>query len=208
MRSSCTCKKCSDFEKIKGKDRPLYGQRGNTEMAAPWNKIRAEWLKGGITQKALAEKYGLSEKTIRNRAYKEGWKKQKGQIQDKVEEETRGRIVRARVNHLEKLIEANEALLDGLLAMAGEIKEHPTSNLFDKTRSLRNAESFAKALQTAAMTQRDLYRIPNIDQRFAAKKWREQLKLEKEKAKGPESSTGPLMMIIHEPGAEGGEPDE
>ena len=177
-------------------------------MAAPWNKIRAEWLKGGITQKALAEKYGLSEKTIRNRAYKEGWKKQKGQIQDKVEEETRGRIVRARVNHLEKLIEANEKLLDGLVQMAELIQKKPLQMMTDVHGTLRNAESFAKALQTAAMTQRDLYKIPNIDQKFAAKKWREQLKLEKEKAKGPESSAGPLMMIIHEPAAEGGEADE
>ena len=43
------------------------------------------------------------------------------------------------------------------------------------------------ALQTATATQRDLYRLPNIDQKFNAKKWREQLKLEQAKAKdGPE----------------------
>ena len=203
----CTCKKADEDETI-NKRIAHYTGRGGTEMAAPWNKIRAEWLKGGITQKALAEKYGLSEKTIRNRAYKEGWKKQKGQIQDKVEEETRGRIVRARVNHLEKLIEANEKLLDGLVQMAELIQKKPLQMMTDVHGTLRNAESFAKALQTAAMTQRDLYKIPNIDQKFAAKKWREQLKLEKEKAKGPESSAGPLMMIIHEPAAEGGEADE
>lgn len=157
-------------------------------MATPWTKISAEWLKGGTTYQKLADKYGLKEKTIRNRAYKEGWSKQKGQIRDKVEAETRERVVRARVNHLERLIAANDLLLEGLEKMAALIQAHPEALLFDKTGSIRNAESFAKALQTAAATQRDLYRLPNIDQKFAAKKWREQLKLEKDKLSGPDTS--------------------
>lgn len=158
-------------------------------MKTPWAKIRAEWLKGGITQKQLAEKYGLSVKTIQNRAYKEGWKNQKGKIREKTEQEISARVVRARVTHLEKLIDANEKLLDGLVKLADMIQQNPEIVLTDKTGSIRNAESFAKALQTATATQRDLYRIPNIDQKFAAKKWREQLKLEKEKVAGPESDT-------------------
>lgn len=166
-------------------------------MATPWNRIRAEWLKGGITQKKLAEKYGISVKTIQNRAYKEGWKKEKGKIREKVEEQTRDRVVRARVNHLDKLIQANEALLDGLLLIAEDIRANPGTNMFDKAGTLRNAESFAKALQTATMTQRDLYGLKNIDQKFAAKKWREQLKLEQAKQT---TDTGEQEMIrIHEP---------
>ena len=173
-------------------------------MATPWNKIRAEWLKGGITQKALAEKYGLSVKTIQNRAYKEGWKNEKGKIREKTEEKTRERIVRARVNHLEKLIQAQEDVLDSLIELAQAIKKKPVLMLTDAHGTIRNAESVTKALQTAVMTQRDLYNIRNIDQKFAAKKWKEQLKLEKEKAKGPETSAGPLMMVIHEPAEDGG----
>ena len=167
-------------------------------MAAPWSRIRAEWLKGGITQKQLAEKYGLSVKTIQNRAYKEGWKKEKGRIREKVEEQTRERVVRARVNHLEKLIDANEKLLDGLLQMAEAISGKPMQTLFDAGGTLRNAESFAKAIQTATMTQRDLYGLKNIDQKFAAKKWREQLKLEKEKAKNGDED-GAEMIRINQP---------
>lgn len=175
-------------------------------MATPWSKIRAEWLKGGITQKALAEKYGLSVKTIQNRAYKEGWKKEKGKIREKVEEETRDRVVRARVNHLEKLIAAQEDVLDALKAMAAEIKKDPRKLLTDKTGSIRNTESITRALQTAAMTQRDLYGLKNIDQKFAAKKWREQQKLERELKKNRDQAiAGPLMMIVHEPAAEAAE---
>lgn len=140
-------------------------------MATPWSKIRAEWLKGGITQAQLAKKYGLSVKTIQNRAYKEGWKNEKGKIREKVEEQTRDRVVRARVNHLEKLIQANEMLMDALVDMAEKIKSRPEINLFDKTGSLRNAESFARAVQTATLTQRDLYGLKNIDQKLAQKKF-------------------------------------
>lgn len=175
-------------------------------MATQWTKIRAEWLKGGTTYQKLADKYGLKEKTIRNRAYKEGWSKQKGQIRDKMEAETRERVVRARVNHLERLIAANEALLEGLEKMAALIQDKPMEMLVDKQRTIKNAESFAKALQTAVATQRDLYRLPTIDQKFAAKKWREQLKLEKEKASKDTVTDDKLVWVIHEP-AEEGDPD-
>ena len=168
-------------------------------MAAPWGKIRAEWLKGGTTYKALGEKYGLSGNTIRNRASKEGWAKEKVQIRDKVGTELRGRIVRARVNHLEKLIDANEALLDGLVKLAELIRADPEKLLIDKTFSLKSAESFAKALQVATMTQRDLYRLPTIDQKFAAKKWKDQLKLEKEKQPGG-GSEGTVWNILEPEG--------
>lgn len=171
-------------------------------MSAPWSKIRAEWVKGGITQKELAEKYGVNLKTLQNRAYKEGWKKQKGKIREKTEEQVTARVVRARVTHLEKLIEANEALLDGLVILAQKIAEHPYQMMLDANGTLRNAESFAKALETATKTQRDLYKIPNIDQRFAAKKWKEQLKMEKEKTAGPQGEQQ-LIWVMHEPAEEG-----
>jgi len=167
-------------------------------MSAPWREIRAEWLKGGITQQQLADKYGLSVKTIQNRAYKEGWKKRKGKIEEKVEEKTQARIVRARVNRLEKLIEANEALLDGLVKLANDIKENPEL-LKDKTGSIRNAESFAKALNTATLTQRDLYGMKNIDQKFAQKKWTAE---QKEKRAAAQEASGTVWQVK----TEGGEP--
>lgn len=161
-------------------------------MATPWGKIRAEWLKGGITHQELADKYHVSVKTIQNHAYKEGWGKEKGKIREKVEEETRGRIVRARVNHLEKLIEAQEALLAGMVDIIRQVQENPKL-LVDKSGSLRNAESLAKALQVATMTQRDLYRLPNIDQKFAEKKWKAEQKAKKDQAS---EASGTVWEII------------
>ena len=166
-------------------------------MATPWSKIRAEWLKGGITQAELAKKYGVSVKTIQNRAYKEGWKNEKSKIREKVEEQTRDRVVRARVNHLEKLIAANEALLEGLEQLTEMIRKNPYQMFNDANGTLRNAESVARAINTATLTQRDLYGIKNIDQKFAAKKWREQVKMEQ--AKAMTDAGGQELIRVHEP---------
>lgn len=155
-------------------------------MATPWNKIKAEWLKGGTSYRKLGEKYKISAGVIRNRASKEGWGKERLQINDKVMTELRGRVAQARVNHLEKIIEAQEDVLDALRQLAAELKQEPKNLLMDKQGTIRNAESITRALQTAAMTQRDLYGLKNIDQKFAAKKWKEQQKLEREKAAGPQ----------------------
>ena len=157
-------------------------------MAAPWTRIRTEWLKGGTTYAKLAKKYGIAEKTIRNRAYKEGWGKEKGQIEDEVRAKTRARIVCVREEQLAKLAEANGALIDALVAMAMQAAEKPNQTLFDTNATLRNAESLSKAIQLAAMTQRDIYRLPSMDQELrkkaeAARKKeaKEKMALEKEK---------------------------
>ena len=172
-------------------------------MSVPWTKIKADWLKGGTSYRKLAEKYNVSASAIGNRASKEGWGKQKVKIGEKVSNELGARVAHARVNHLEKLIQANEALLDGLVKLAEEIRADPRMLLMDKSGSLKSAESFAKSLQVATETQRDLYRLPTIDQKFAAKKWREQLKLEQSKTQAADGGNEQLMLVIHEPAEEG-----
>lgn len=39
-----------------------------------WNQIREDYLRGGITQGALAEKYGIPAGSLRRRAAAEGWR--------------------------------------------------------------------------------------------------------------------------------------
>jgi len=146
-----------------------------------WPKIKAEYMKGKLKEKEIAEKYGVKLKTLQNRAYNEGWKKQKGKIEEKAEEMLCQRIARTRVNHLEKLITAQEDILDALVQLAALVKADPEKLLRDKQGTIRNAESVTRALQVATMNQRDLHGLKNIDQKFAAKKWREQQKLENER---------------------------
>ena len=48
-----------------------------------WNAIRAEYISGGISQRQLAEKYGVSETTLMRRASKERWNDKRKQADSK-----------------------------------------------------------------------------------------------------------------------------
>ena len=182
-------------------------------MAVPWTKIKADWLKGGTSYKKLAEKYGVKEGSIKNRASKEGWRKDRDKIETEARQTIHARAVRGRVEQLEKLITANEAVIDGLLALAELVKAKPEVLLIDDHQTLRNAESMTKAIQTATMTQRDLHKLPTLDQDMRKKEEaqrkkeaKEKLAIDREKweaeklakAGGPEGNPQ-LIWVLHEP---------
>lgn len=156
-------------------------------MATQWGRIKTAWLKGGVTYAELAQKYHLSEKTIRNRAYKEGWGKEKGQIQDEVMAATHARVVKARAEELEMLIEANRSMAKALMDLAARVCENPNLLLGDK-KDAKAADAISKAIETTARTQRDLHKLPTLDQdmrkkefSFRKKESTEKAKLEREK---------------------------
>lgn len=175
-------------------------------MAVQWWRVKKAYL-SGASYKQLAEKYGLNVKTIQNRASKEGWPKEKGKIREEVGNKLRAQVVRTRVKQLEKIAEANDLLIDGLLETTRKISEKPMLNLRDKTRSLKSAESVAKALQTALMTQRDLYKLANIDQDLARKKLeldRKKWETERaDKAQEADAASGTVWQVVQ---PEDGEP--
>lgn len=49
-----------------------------------WNKIRAEYIKGGISQRKLAAKYGVSVNTLIKKANVEKWSSQRDETYNKV----------------------------------------------------------------------------------------------------------------------------
>ena len=53
-------------------------------MSKPdWAKIRAEYITGGISQRKLAAKYGVSETTLMKKAAAENWSKLKKETDSK-----------------------------------------------------------------------------------------------------------------------------
>ena len=60
---------------------PLAGAGGksgvipieNAKRVIDWNAIRAEYIGGGISQRKLAAKHGVSWRTLQDRAKREGW---------------------------------------------------------------------------------------------------------------------------------------
>lgn len=132
---------------------------------AQWGRIRQSYM-AGKSYKELSEKYGISVKTIQNRASKEGWVKEKGKIKEEVGEKIHERVVRVRVRELEKLMDANGNLIDTLVELTNQAQGHEMALMFDKAGSMKNVECLAKAIQTAVQTQRDLYKLPTLDQEF------------------------------------------
>ena len=47
---------------------------GNDDKRIDWNVVRAEYIGGGISQRKIAEKYGIPVDTLMKRANKERWK--------------------------------------------------------------------------------------------------------------------------------------
>lgn len=58
-------------------------------MPADWTKIKNEYINGGITYQALADKYGVSFSTLEKKARGEKWRELKAKQREKVEEKTR-----------------------------------------------------------------------------------------------------------------------
>ena len=155
---------------------------------AQWGRIRQSYM-SGKSYKELSEQYGVSVKTIQNHASKEGWTKEKGKIREEVGQKIHERAVRVRVRELEKLMDANGNLIDTLVDVTTKMQgDKLLQMVFDRTGSMKNMESLAKAIQTAVQTQRDLYKLPTLDQEYrkkeAAQRKREnkaKLEIEREK---------------------------
>ena len=56
----------------------------NKPKRVDWNKIRAEYIKGGISQRKLAAKYGVSMNTLIKKANVEKWSSQRDETYNKV----------------------------------------------------------------------------------------------------------------------------
>lgn len=183
-------------------------------MATQWWRIKAAYLKGNVTYKELAEKYKLSERTVRNRAYKEGWGKEKDKVQTEVSEQIRATAVRARVEQLEMLITANDRMARALMDLTAEVEKKPAILLGAKGDG-KAADSISKAILTTIQCQRDLHKLPTLDQDMRrkeeaqrkreakAKMEIEREKLQMQKAKDESGTTTTQIWTIELPeGAE------
>jgi len=133
-------------------------------MATQWWRIKAAYLKDpSMTYRRLAEKYGLSERTIRTRASKEGWRKERDKVETEVSQAIHTTAVRAREEQLQMLITANEQMAGALLELTQEIRKNPMILLGAK-RDGKAADSISKAILTTVQCQRDLHKIPTLDQ--------------------------------------------
>ena len=95
-----------------------------------WRKIKAEYIAGGISQRALAEKYGVNRNLLMRMAQKEKWKEKRDRAEakalEKVEQKTAEAVADNAVT-LERIKSKLLAKLEGMVdnypaTQAAEIK--------------------------------------------------------------------------------------
>lgn len=140
-----------------GRKAEAKAPEGKRELTqAEWRKIRLEYVKGKSTYKALAEKYGISESTIRKRASKEAWRKKRDELGTKVEQKVLARMCDARAEEFLWIARANDRLGEALDNMLDFVKSQPPG----KYEDMRGVESLSKAIAQVVQTKRDLYNLP------------------------------------------------
>ena len=149
---------------------------------AQWWRIKEAYLKGDMSLSELAKKYHVGVSTIKKHASNEGWKSQRDQINTEASQAVRARAREEKEQQLLQLITAQNDTMEALVKLAAKAKNDPEKYLIDDKGSLKNAESLAKAIQTAAMTQRDLHKLPTLDQDMQKKAEAQRKREAKEKA--------------------------
>lgn len=94
-------------------------------MAVDWPKIRNDYINGGGSYRALAEKYGVSATAIANKSRAENWKQAKEEqlhkTCTKLAQKTSDVIVEHEVNRTEKILELTDSLVDRIAKAISEL---------------------------------------------------------------------------------------
>lgn len=141
-------------------------------MAADWKKIRAEYIRGGISHRKLAEKYGVGMSTLERRAMAEKWtderKKTERKTREKIAEKTAERDAEETVDYLQMIYDINDEAVK-------HIRE-----LMAVTTDAKSMASYMKALQTAMDIKRTEKSIDGESRRIAIEE--RKLEIEKQRA--------------------------
>ena len=96
-----------------------------------WNAIRAEYIGGGISQRKLAKKYGMTYAALRNKAEIEGWVSLRDDVQRKTNAEATQKTAEAAADNATLAQDFRKRLLLRLLRIeakypfdATEIRTH------------------------------------------------------------------------------------
>ena len=159
-----------------------------------WKKIRAEYIKGGISQEKLAAKHGVSYATLRRRAEREKWRDLKAEREQKVAEKLPEKIADIQTDTAAKLMQMqSEAALVIYGKLLGTLKSFPdgvgTKNVREtvevkklkvngQEREFPLHKTFTNDLEAVVRSMTSLARLYGID--AAATLSRERFELQKQ----------------------------
>lgn len=129
-----------------------------------WNAIRSEYIGGGISQRELAEKYGVSEAYLIQKANKEQWRKDRDEAVKKGLEKSKQKTANAISSNAEiavrikrKLLTRLEREIDALPDLIGSETRNSVTEM-DGSRGKKTQKELTKAfkLRDLAAAYKDL----------------------------------------------------
>lgn len=152
-----------------------------------WAEIEAEYITTGASYRALAEKYGIGESTIKTRSRKGEWRKKRQEMADRIAENSRKRTEKAALAKLEKLQRATDLAVD-------RTTEALEAMGVDGLPGGRDLKDIAQALKELTVLTREFYHIPTDTQAESLRIARERLELDRAK-QGAEAGSGIQIVI-------------
>lgn len=112
-----------------------------------WNKLKKEYVKGGVSYRQLSEKYGVPLGTLKRRAGNEGWKKMRDQADAKASLKLVDSVSSQNAYTTNKIYATADRLLEKLTEALEMVT--PEEILMDKKgfRSLTGALNDIKAIK-------------------------------------------------------------
>ena len=159
----------------------------------PWEKIRAEYVAGGISQRALAKKYNVGQGTLAQRSRREGWVADRDQVNSKAVAKANQRVADKKAEALAALAETYDSMTVSLAKMAADLQ----TQKLEGVKGVQVLEGMARTLSVMTSTAHTLYHKPTVSEEVAADRLRlERERFEDDKKNRKESSQGTRIEWI------------
>lgn len=118
------------------------------ETGVSWRKIKAEYIAGGISQRALAEKYGVSKTMVMRKANKEKWTEKRAAAESKALERVEQKTVEEVADNAVMLQRIKAKLLRKLDSM---VEAYPDANAAEIKHKTKSTEIIYRMRDIAAV---------------------------------------------------------
>lgn len=134
---------------------------------ADWQKLKKEYVKGGVSYRQLAEKYRVSFSQLQKIAAKEKWRDLRKKTERKAEEKMVDSISDQRAEFSEKIYEAADILLEKLIKQVEKSIMIPAPAMRQYTASLKDLKDIKDIRSDADLREQEA-RIAKLEREAAA----------------------------------------
>lgn len=131
-----------------------------------WNKLRAEYIAGGISYRKLAEKYGVSFSTLRDIAIREKWTDLKAQAQNKSVTKLVESVAKQNGTYTVSVIDVADKLLNKIETLI-DTEKLTISHIKDLSSSLKNLKEI-KGIKSDIDLKEQKARIKKLEKEIEA----------------------------------------